>query len=608
MERPPSIEIPDAPGAYFFRDDHGRVIYVGKAKSLRKRIASYFGRELALRTSAMMESARDVEWIVASSEVEAIMLEYSLIKQYRPRFNIRLRDDKSYPYLAITRSDQWPRAHVMRGRRRRGTAYFGPYAHTYAIRKTLDLVLRTFPVRTCSDSMFRRQQLQGRPCLLFHIEKCSGPCVGEVTGEDYQKAVEGLSAFLQGDIDQVVEEITARMHQSSEALEYESAARYRDRLADLEKALARQEMVTDRREDFDLIAGHGDELETAIWVLFVRRGRVVGRMGSVVDRVEEVSERELAGSIIRELYGDRSPPSLVLIADLPPDPETFRAWLADRRGGPVDLRVPKRGGKRRLMETAAANAREMFGRHRLRRQADHNARARALRSLQEVLGLPDPPLRIEAYDVSTLMGTHTVASMVVMEDGLTRKSEYRRFKIRKVRGQDDFAAMEEAIRRRFTAYLASRDLPAHQQTRFRYPPSLVVIDGGAGQLGRAVRVLDELGLDIPVVGLAKRMEEVYFPDSAEPLRISRRAEALYLLQRIRDEAHRFAVEYHRKLRSKGMMDSLLDEAPGIGPVRKRALLRKFGSLRRLRAAEVDELAEVVPAAVADDLYLLLRGE
>ena len=386
MERPPSIEIPDAPGAYFFRDDHGRVIYVGKAKSLRKRIASYFGRELALRTSAMVESARDVEWIVASSEVEAIMLEYSLIKQYRPRFNIRLRDDKSYPYLAITRSDQWPRAHVMRGRRRRGTAYFGPYAHTYAIRKTLDLVLRTFPVRTCSDSMFRRQQLQGRPCLLFHIEKCSGPCVGEVTGEDYQKAVEGLSAFLQGDIDQVVEEITARMHQSSEALEYESAARYRDRLADLEKALARQEMVTDRREDFDLIAGHGDELETAIWVLFVRRGRVVGRMGSVVDRVEEVSERELAGSIIRELYGDRSPPSLVLIADLPPDPETFRAWLAERRGGPVELRVPKRGGKRRLMETAAANAREMFGRHRLRRQADHNARARALRSLQEVLG------------------------------------------------------------------------------------------------------------------------------------------------------------------------------------------------------------------------------
>ncbi|MDE0674836.1 MAG: excinuclease ABC subunit UvrC [bacterium] len=608
MDRPPSVEIPDAPGAYLFRDGHGRVIYVGKAKSLRKRVVSYFGRELHARTSAMVESARDVDWIVASSEVEAIMLEYSLIKQHRPRFNIRLRDDKSYPYLAITRSDRWPRAHVMRGRRRKGTAYFGPYAHTYAIRKTLDLVLRTFPVRTCSDSLFRRQQLQGRPCLLFHIEKCSGPCVGEVTDEDYRKAVEGLSAFLQGDIDRVVEEITDRMNRSSEALEYEAAARHRDRLADLEKALARQEMVTDRREDFDLIAEHGDELETAIWVLFVRRGRVVGRLGSVVDRVEEVSRPELAGSILRELYGDRDPPPLVLVPDLPPEQETFRAWLAERRGAPVELRVPKRGGKRRLMETAGTNAREMFSRHRLRRQADHNARARALRSLQEVLGLPQSPLRIEAFDVSTLMGTHTVASMVVMEDGLARKSEYRRFKIRKVRGQDDFAAMEEAIRRRFTAYLAGRDLPAHRQARFRYPPSLVVIDGGAGQLGRAVRVLDELGLDIPVVGLAKRMEEVYFPDAAEPLRIARSAEALYLLQRIRDEAHRFAVEYHRKLRSKGMVDSLLDEAPGIGPVRKRALLRRFGSLRKMREAEVEELAEVVPTAVAADLHLLLRGE
>ena len=608
MDRPPSQEIPDAPGAYFFRDGHGRVIYVGTAKSLRKRVLSYFGKELQVRTSMMVESARDVEWIVAASEVEAIMLEYSLIKAHRPRFNIRLRDDKSYPYLAITRSDQWPRAHVMRGRRRPGTSYFGPYAHTYAIRKTLDLVLRTFPVRTCSDALFRRQHLQGRPCLLFHIEKCSGPCVDEISEQDYQRAVEGLAAFLQGDVDQVVEETTARMRRASDALEYEAAARYRDRLTDLEKALARQEMVTDRREDFDLIARHGDELETAIWVLFVRRGRVVGQLGSVVDRVEEVSEPELVGSMLRELYGDRPPPSLVLVPQLPPDPEVFGAWLAERRGGRGELRAPQRGGKRRVMKTATTNAREKFARHRLRRQSDHNARARALRSLQEVLGLPAPPLRIEAFDVSTLMGTHTVASMVVMEDGLTRPAEYRRFKIRLVRGQDDFAAMEEAIRRRFTAYLASRDQPVHQRGRFRYPPSLVVIDGGVGQLGRAVRVLDELELDIPVIGLAKRMEEVYFPDLAEPLRISRRSEALYLLQRIRDEAHRFALEYHRKLRSKGMMESLLDEAPGIGPVRKGALLRRFGSLRRLREANVEQLAEVVPDAVADDLYLLLHGK
>jgi excinuclease ABC subunit C len=604
--RPPAAEIPDAPGAYLFRDRHGRVVYVGKAKSVRKRLTSYFTKDLHPRTQAMVDAAESVEWIVTDSEVAALMLEYSLIKQHRPRFNIRLRDDKSYPYLAITRSDEWPRARVMRGKRSKGSEYFGPYAHTYAIRKTLDLVLRTFPIRTCSDSLFRRQQAQGRPCLLYHIEKCAGPCIGAVTPEDYARHVDGLAGFLRGDTDPVVDRTRRKMLDAAGRQEFELAARFRDRLFDLERALERQEVVSERREDFDLIALHGDDLETAVQVLVVRRGRVVGRLGTVVDRVEEVSDAELVASMLRELYGDETPPGQVLVAELPPDPETWEAWLAGRRGSGVSLRVPQRGSKRKLMETATANAREAFGRHRLRRQSDHNARARALRSMQEVLGLPEAPLRIEAYDISTLQGTNTVASMVVMEDGLPRRSQYRRFKIRSVDGQDDFASMEETIRRRFTAYLRERERPVDDQGRFRYPPSLVLIDGGAGQLGRAVKVLDELGLDIPVIGLAKRMEEVYLPDEPEPLRIPRDAEALYLLQQVRDEAHRFALTYHRTLRSKRMVDSVLDEVPGIGPGRKQALLRRFGSLKRLREADRDELAAVVPEAVAADLYAALR--
>lgn len=599
MERPDLALVPDQPGTYLFRDRDGRVIYVGKAKSLRKRIAQYFGRDLHPRTQTMVDAADRVEWIIADSEVSALMLEYSLIKEHRPRFNIKLRDDKSYPYLAITRGDEWPRARVMRGRRNRRHEYFGPYAHTYAIRKTLDLLLRTFPVRTCSDAVFRRQQAQGRPCLLFHIEKCSGPCIGAVSRDDYTDMVDGLAAFLRGDTDRVVEHLQQEMWSAAENQEYEKAARYRDRLEDIRKALERQEVVTDRPEDFDLIATFGDDLEVAVEVLHVRRGRVVGRLETVVERSEDVTEAELIGHLVGEIYGEESPPRLVLVPQLPADADAVASWLAGRRGGRVEIRVPRRGAKRRLLEVTTTNAREAFSRHRLRRASDHNARARALRSLQEVLDLPEAPLRIEAFDVSTLQGSNTVASMVVMEDGLPRRSEYRRFRIR-TQGQDDFAAMEETIRRRFTAYLAS-------DRKFRYPPSLVVVDGGAGQLNRAVSVLAELGLDIPAVGLAKRMEEVYLPGRPEPLRIPRDAEALYLLQQIRDEAHRFAVEYHRKLRTKRMVDSLLDEVPGIGPARKKALIRRFGSLKAMREAPLEELAEVVPGPVASDLYAALHG-
>lgn len=606
MRRPPTSEIPDQPGTYLFRDRHGRVIYVGKAKSLRKRVISYFSRDLHPRTEAMVEAADSVEWIIADSNVAALMLEYSLIKEHRPRFNIKLRDDKSYPYLAITRVDEWPLARVMRGKKRKGNEYFGPYAHTYAIRKTLDLLLRTFPVRTCSDGVFRRQQAQGRPCLLFHIEKCTGPCVGAIEKTEYGELVDGLADFLRGNTEGIVEDLRQQMWETAERQEYELAARYRDRIGDLERAVERQEIVTERPEDFDLVAFHGDDLETSVQVLHVRRGRVVGRFGTVVDRVENLTDAELMADVVRELYLDEIPPKTVLVGLMPPDADAVEAWLQERRGSAVGLRVPQRGQKWRLMETTTVNAREAFARHRLKRQSDHNARARALRSLQEVLGLEDAPLRIEAYDISTLQGTNTVASMVVMEDALPKPNQYRRFKIRTVDGQDDFASMEETLRRRFTAYLREIRKPLEEQGRFSYPPSLILIDGGPGQLGRAEKVLDELDLDIPAIGLAKRMEEVYLPGQPDPIRIPRDAEALYLLQQIRDEAHRFAITYHRNLRSKSMVDSILDEVAGVGPGRKKALITKFGSVKKMREATVEELAEVVPSTVAQAVWEALH--
>jgi excinuclease ABC subunit C len=607
FERPKTSEIPDHPGAYLFRDKHGRVIYVGKAKSLRSRVASYFSTGLHPRTQAMVDAARSVDWILTESEVAALMLEYSLIKEHRPRFNVKLVDDKSYPFLAITRSHEWPRAMVMRGKKRKGNEYFGPYAHTYAIRKTLDQLLRTFPVRTCSNAMLERQKAQGRPCLLFHIEKCSGPCIGEVSHDDYQAMVDGLAAFLSGDTEAVIADLQKAMWEASESQEFELAAHYRDRQEDVRRAMLRQEVVTEKKENFDLISHHGDELETAFQVLNVRRGRVVGERSTIVDRVEELTDAQLMTRIIRELYGDTEPPREVLVSLMPDEEDLLVEWLSDMRGARVGLRVPQRGAKRRLLETASINAAEAFGRHRLSRQKDHNARAKALRSLQEVLGLPEPPLRIEAYDISTLQGTNTVSSMVVLEDGLPRRGDYRRFKIRTVEGQDDFASMEETIRRRFKAYLREQGKPVAEQGKFSYPPSLVLIDGGAGQLGRAVKVLDQLDLDIPIIGLAKKMEEVYLPGRPEPIRIPRDAEALYLLQQVRDEAHRFAITYHRQLRSKSMVDSVLDGVAGIGPKRKRELLRHFGSLKRIRAATEADLSEVVPDGVASDLYAALHN-
>ncbi|MEZ5176189.1 MAG: excinuclease ABC subunit UvrC [Acidimicrobiia bacterium] len=605
--RPTPEAVPDGPGVYVFRNEHGQALYVGKAKSLRKRIANYFRADLPPRTRTMVDAATDLEWIVTDSEVAALMLEFSLVQEHQPQFNVRLKDDKSFPYLAITRTDEWPRASVMRGRKRKGVDYFGPYARAYAIRQTLDGLLRTFPIRTCTDAKFRRHEASGRPCLLYHIDKCAGPCVGEVTREEYEQHVDGLAAFLSGESETLIADVERSMAEAAAEQAFERAARLRDKASAMRTALERQELVTETRDDLDVIAIDEDDLEFVLVVLYVRRGRVTGRKTMVVDRVEDLSTGEFVGRMLGQLYGDDIPPREVLVSVEPDDATLWTAWLAHRRGSAVSLRVPQRGNKRRIMETAKANASEEFNRHRLKRHSDHNARARALRSLQESLQLPMSPLRIECYDISTIQGRFTVGSMVVFEDGLPKKNQYRRFKIRTLDGQDDFAAMEEVLRRRFGAYLAERSLPVDERGRFAYPPSLVVIDGGKGQLGRAVAVLDDLDLDIPVIGLAKKLEEVFVPRRRDPIIIERGEESLYLLQRVRDEAHRFAISYHRQLRSRSMLDSMLDDVPGIGPGRKKALVKRFGSVKQMRAATESDLAEVVPDSVAADLHIVLHG-
>jgi excinuclease ABC subunit C len=656
LARPPTGTIPDAPGSYQFRDRDGRVIYVGKAKSLRSRLSNYFQNPAHLlpRTAQMMAQAESVEWIQVRNDVEAIMLEYSLIKQHKPRFNIRLRDDKSYPFLAVTVSDEWPRAMVRRGTKDKGSLYFGPYAHAYAIRETLDSLLRTFPIRTCSDNKFRTHQRLGKPCLLYHIEKCSGPCIEAVDRETYGGLVGELVAFLDGDTQSVLKRLEAEMLEASDTLEYERAGRIRDRLTAVRKAIEKQQMVTQRAEDLDCFGLVEDELEAAIQVFYVRRGRVVGRKGFIVDKVDDLNRAQLVAQVLAQHYADAplGVPPLVLVPETPDEEEAVGAWLALVRTGPADLtepvlarsiladvewwaasgryrversvnpearagdkveiRVPQRGEKKALLEMVTRNAGEEFARHRLKRAADHNARARALNALQEALGLPEAPLRIECYDMSHLQGTDYVGSMVVMEDGLPKPQEYRRFKIRTVDQNDDYAAMGEVLTRRLRAYLAERDKPLEdRRRRFAYPPELLLVDGGQGQLGVALRVLEELGLqeEIPVAALAKQFEEVYLPGRADPVRIPRTSEALYLLQQIRDEAHRFAITYHRNLRGKRMTASVLDDIPGLGPGRKKRLVRELGGVNAVKAASRETLAELswLPERVADEVFTKLHG-
>ncbi|MDG2427194.1 MAG: excinuclease ABC subunit UvrC [Acidimicrobiales bacterium] len=612
VERPSPGTIPDTPGSYQFRDAQGRVLYVGKAKSLRSRLNSYFGRRdrMAGRTAQMLDEAVHVEWIQVANELEALMLEFTLIQEHRPRFNVDLKDDKSYPFLAVTTGEEWPRPMVTRAKRRSGVRYFGPYGHAGAIRETLDLLLRTFPARTCSDTKFRQHERQGRPCLLFHIEKCSGPCVGEVSREDYDLIVGDLIRFLEGDTDEVVSRLRADMEQASAALEFEVAARYRDRLASVLRAVEKQQMVLSPREDIDVFGLAGDELEIAAQVFYVRKGRVVGRKGFVVERGEDLDRGRLVAEVLSAHYRADPPrgvPREVLVPDDPEDWSLLEEWLSREREAPVTIRTPKRGDKRALLETVTRNADEEFVRHRLKRASDHNSRARALNALQDALALPEAPLRIECYDMSHLQGTDYVGSMVVLEDGLPRTSDYRRFRIRQVAGNDDYAAMAEVLTRRLTALLEEEALPVDERPgRFAYPPQLLLVDGGKGQLGVAEKVVAELGLAerIPVASLAKQFEEVFRPGSADPVRLPRGSEALYLLQRVRDESHRFAVAYHRQLRSKRMTGSVLDGITGLGPVRRKRLVSEFGGVRAVQRASLDEMTALtwLPDEVATAVF------
>jgi excinuclease ABC subunit C len=609
---------------YRFRDERGRVIYVGKAKSLRQRLNQYFAdfTQLHPRTQAMLTTAANVDWTVVKTEVEALQLEYSWIKEFDPRFNVKYRDDKSYPYLAVTMDEEYPRVMVMRGAKRKGTRYFGPYSHAWAIRDTVDTLLRVFPVRTCSKGVFKRAGQIGRPCLLGYIGKCSAPCVKRITADEHRQLAEDFCDFMSGQTARFIRRLGAEMKDASDEEEYERAARLRDDIKALERALEKQAVVLGDGTDCDVIALAEDQLEAAVQIFYVRGGRIRGQRGWVLEKVEEVGTADLVEHFLGQFYGDGTSPDSngipreVLVPELPPDPATMTQWLAERRGGPVQLRVPQRGDKKALAETVARNAKEALALHKTRRASDLTTRSQALHEIQEALGLDDAPLRIECYDVSNLQGTHVVASMVVFEDGLARKSEYRRFSIKGFDGSDDISAIREVITRRFRRYLAEREETgeldmlgdpearddqdfssertlASPQRKFAYPPNLVVVDGGAGQVAAAAAALAELGIDdVAVCGLAKRLEEVWLPGEENPVILSRTSEGLYLLQRVRDEAHRFAITYHRAKRGKAATVSALDSVPGLGPARRAALLKKFGSVKAISAASEAEIAAV----------------
>ncbi|MCE2710006.1 MAG: excinuclease ABC subunit UvrC [Ilumatobacteraceae bacterium] len=603
MLKPKLTEIPVGPGSYQFKDEHGRIIYVGKAANLRSRIASYFVDPALLhtRTSTMVAAAHDVTWIEVDNEVAALLLEYNLIKQHRPRFNVRLRDDKSYPFLAVTLDDEWPRAVVMRGRKRKGTKYFGPFAHAWAIRDTLDALLRTFPVRTCSPAKFRQHERLGRPCLLFHIEKCSGPCVKEVAADTYAGHVQGLVRFLGGDTDGIREDLERLMTDAARHERFEDAARLRDRIGAIDRALEHQVMVGERGDDFDVVALCDSDLEASVHVFYARKGRVLGNNGYVIDKSEPLDSGELMRRVLVDLYADEPAlgwPKEVMVSVEPDELAVCEALLSAHRGSRVEIRVPQRGDRRDLLATVTKNANDALIRHKMRRASDHNSRSRALSELQDVLGLSQAPLRIECFDMAHLHGTDYVGSMVVLEDGLPLKREYRKFNVVSVAGNDDYAAMREVLTRRLSAYVAERDVPVGERSakpsKFAYPPQLLLVDGGKGQLGVAVDVVRELGLEdeINVASIAKRFEEVYVPGSSEPLRIPRGSDALYMLQLIRDEAHRFANTFHRERRSKRMKSSELDGIKGLGPARRERLLKELGGMSGVRSASIDRLQSV----------------
>ncbi|MFF3815166.1 excinuclease ABC subunit UvrC [Streptomyces bluensis] len=634
--RPKPGQIPDSPGVYKFRDEHRRVIYVGKAKSLRQRLANYFQDLAGLhpRTRTMVTTAASVEWTVVSTEVEALQLEYSWIKEFDPRFNVKYRDDKSYPYLAVTMNEQFPRVQVMRGHKKKGVRYFGPYAHAWAIRDTVDLLLRVFPVRTCSAGVFKNAARTGRPCLLGYIGKCSAPCVERISPEDHRELAEEFCDFMTGRTGTYLRRLEKQMREAADEMEYERAARLRDDIEALKKAMEKNAVVLADATDADLIAVAEDELEAAVQIFHVRGGRVRGQRGWVTDKVEAVTTGDLVEHALQQLYGEErgdAVPKEVLVPALPDPVDPVQQWLSDRRSSHVSLRIPQRGDKKALMETVQRNAQQALALHKTKRASDLTTRSRALEEIAEALDLDSAPLRIECYDISHLQGDDVVASMVVFEDGLQRKSEYRRFQIKGFEGQDDVRSMHEVITRRFRRYLAEKEKTGEwtdgenaddterlndlkddegRPKRFAYPPQLVVVDGGQPQVAAARRALDELGIDdIAVCGLAKRLEEVWVPDEDDPVVLPRTSEGLYLLQRVRDEAHRFAITYQRTKRAKRFRAGPLDEVPGLGETRKQALVKHFGSVRKLRSATIDQICEVpgIGRKTAETIAAALAG-
>jgi excinuclease ABC subunit C len=608
---------------YRFRDPHGRVIYVGKAKSLRSRLNSYFANPGGLlpKTYAMVHAASSVEWTVVASELESLQLEYTWIKEFKPRFNVVFRDDKTYPYLAVTMGEKFPRVQVLRGERRKGTRYFGPYT-AGAIRETMDTLLRVFPVRSCSPGVLKRAQASGRPCLLGYIDKCAAPCVGRVTPEEHRALAEDFCSFMGGEAKRFIGRLEKDMAAAVAELDYERAARVRDDIIALRKVFERNAVVLAEDTDADVFALHEDELEAAVQVFHVRGGRVRGQRGWVVEKVEDFTTPDLVEHLLQQVYGEEGEtqgrlPREVLVPEEPSNAAELAQWLAGLRGAKVDIRVPRRGDKAALMSTVRENAEHALKLHKSRRAGDLTNRSLALQELQEALDLPVALLRIECFDISHVQGTNVVASMVVVEDGLPKKSDYRKFSITGAAAVDDTAAMHDVLTRRFRNYLQEKaaqaeaaQLPGHQaaleamavasmqdtttpapRAKFAYPPNLVVVDGGKPQVNAAARALAELGIDdVYVVGLAKRLEEVWLPDSDFPVILPRTSEGLYLLQRIRDEAHRFAITFHRQKRGKAMTVSALDSVPGLGEAKRKALLAQFGSVKSIRTASAAELA------------------
>ena len=611
ITKPDSQLIPNTPGSYQFKDAFGRVIYVGKAKVLRSRINSYFQPidKLHTRTQQMIQEAESVEWIQVQNEVEALILEHSLIQEHQPRFNVRLRDDKSYPFLAVTTADEWPRAMLTRGKLKKGNRYFGPYVEVKAIRDTLDLLQRTFPLRTCTENKYRRHEKLQKPCLEFHIKKCCGPCVDKVTPEEYQQLVRDLLRFLEGHTDDVVKDLLSHMNIASKEQDYERAARYRDRLFNVQKAAEKQVMVGTRQEDFDVVTYVDDEFEAAAHAFFVRNGRVLGQRSFILDKAENLPTGVLQSRILEKLYIEANPlgnPKAIFVETEPHNKEFYEAWLSGERGSKVQIRIPQKGTKKTLMETVRLNAEDAFKRHRLKRLGDHNSRSKALNDLQKFLNLPNSPLRIECYDMSHLQGSNYVGSMVVMEDAILKKKDYRKFKIKSIDGNDDYAAMAEVVRRRLMNLLKEESDQSNDASSFSYPPQLLLVDGGKGQLSATVAVLKELNLfgRIPVASLAKRNEEIFLPGKSEPVILPRNSESLYLLQRIRDESHRFAITYHRQLRKKDMKNSVLDGVSGLGPSRRARLIKEFGSINKIRQATLEDLLKLtwLPEEVAKSVY------